>query len=450
MFRRLARNPAAAPAPGPAAPAQHRVADAGTIGELANKAGGLAREAAELCGVIDDVAAVARNEAAAFAALGAEIGSMIEANRAIAASVAASQDSARAAHAAVDRVAADVSGALDSLREVALVADEITRIALQTRLVAFNAAIEAKHAGEAGRGFAVVADAVRDLAQKVESSSKTIGRTMARLDQRIGELAHNIRDSGTHADGSPTFNRAFQSVVEAGAAIAGVTERNQQSCTATRESLVTLQREVVGTRDALEGARGRAEAFLGASEYLIQMTADCGAATTDTPFIEQAIANAGAVAEAFERAVAAGEIALADLFDVDYRPVAGSNPQQHLTRYVAFTDRTLPPIQEAALAFSERIVFCAAVDSNGYLPTHNRRFSHPQRSDPAWNAANCRNRRLFNDRTGLAAARNTHRFLLQTYRRDMGAGRFTLMKDVSAPIMVQGRHWGGLRIAYTY
>jgi methyl-accepting chemotaxis protein len=30
----------------------------------------------------------------------------------------------------------------------------------------------------------------------------------------------------------------------------------------------------------------------------------------------------------------------------------------------------------------------------------------------------------------------------------MGGGQFAMMKDVSAPIRVQGRHWGGLRLAY--
>jgi methyl-accepting chemotaxis protein len=57
---------------------------------------------------------------------------------------------------------------------------------------------------------------------------------------------------------------------------------------------------------------------------------------------------------------------------------------------------------------------------------------------------------VFQDRTGLAAARSTRPFLLQTYRRDMGGGQFALMKDLSAPITVQGRHWGGLRIAYQF
>jgi methyl-accepting chemotaxis protein len=30
----------------------------------------------------------------------------------------------------------------------------------------------------------------------------------------------------------------------------------------------------------------------------------------------------------------------------------------------------------------------------------------------------------------------------------MGGGNFTLMKDLSAPILVNGRHWGGLRIGF--
>jgi methyl-accepting chemotaxis protein len=102
------------------------------------------------------------------------------------------------------------------------------------------------------------------------------------------------------------------------------------------------------------------------------------------------------------------------------------------------------------LELSPKVVFCAAVDRNGFLPTHNRKFSQPQGNDPVWNAANSRNRRIFSDRTGLAAARNERRFLLQTYRRDMGGGNFALMKDLSVPIRVKGQHWGALRLAYRF
>jgi methyl-accepting chemotaxis protein len=96
-------------------------------------------------------------------------------------------------------------------------------------------------------------------------------------------------------------------------------------------------------------------------------------------------------------------------------------------------------------------VFCIAVDRNGYVPCHNQRYNQPQRvGDLAFNSANCRNRRLFNDRTGLAAGRNERPFLLQTYRRDMGGGQFVVMKEADAPITVNGRHWGGVRLAYKF
>lgn len=420
------------------------------VSELAGQASSLGREAAELCGVLDDVSDVAKRQGDAFQSLSAEIAAMIDSNSAIAQSVGSTLDSTDLARAAVERTAVDVTGALDSLREVAQAAAEITRIALQTRLVAFNAAIEAKHAGDAGRGFAVVAEAVRELSEKVETSSKAIGLTVQRLHERIGELARNIRESKPLDDGTPTFNLAFSQVAQATRSIAQVTERNQQACSATRESLARLEGEVRGTTQALSGARRRAESFLGASEHLIQMSAGQGARTSDTPYIEAVIEAASRIGRLFEEAVAAGEISLEDLFDTDYRPIRGTQPQQMMTRFVSFTDRALPPILEAMLSFSDQVVFCAAVDRNGYLPTHNRKFSQPQGADPIWNAANCRNRRIFNDRTGLAAGRNTSPFLLQTYRRDLGGGNFKLMKDLSAPIQVGGKHWGGLRLAYFF
>jgi methyl-accepting chemotaxis protein len=96
-------------------------------------------------------------------------------------------------------------------------------------------------------------------------------------------------------------------------------------------------------------------------------------------------------------------------------------------------------------------VFCIAVDRNGYVATHNKRYCQPQRAgDTAWNTANSRYRRIFNDRTGLASARNQRPFLLQTYRRDMGGGNFVLLKEASAPVTVAGRHWGGVRLAFGF
>ncbi len=155
--------------------------------------------------------------------------------------------------------------------------------------------------------------------------------------------------------------------------------------------------------------------------------------------------TAASIGQLFEQAVDRREIGLSELFDETYQPIDGTDPQQFMTRFVALTDRLLPPIQERLLTTNRRIVFCAAIDRNGFLPTHNQKYSQRQGHDPVWNNANCRNRRIFNDRTGLAAARNKKPFLLQTYRRDMGGGEFLVMEDLSAPIWVKGKHWGGFR-----
>ena len=56
--------------------------------------------------------------------------------------------------------------------------------------------------------------------------------------------------------------------------------------------------------------------------------------------------------------------------------------------------------------------------------------------------------RLFGDRAVKKVAANTKPFLLQTYRRDMGGGNFVLMKDLSSPIYVRGRHWGAFRMGF--
>ncbi len=73
-------------------------------------------------------------------------------------------------------------------------------------------------------------------------------------------------------------------------------------------------------------------------------------------------------------------------------------------------------------------------------------YSQPQRKgDPVWNAANCRDRRFFDDRTGIIAARSVRPFVVQSYRRDMGGGSFVVMREVDAPLFVNDRHWGGVQ-----
>ena len=169
----------------------------------------------------------------------------------------------------------------------------------------------------------------------------------------------------------------------------------------------------------------------------------------NTEFVTRAMEAGTALTRIFEQALARGEVGLDALFDTDYVAIAGTDPQQYRTKYLDWADRALPPFQEAFLAREPRMAFCAMVDRNGFLPVHNEIYSHPQRpGDPAWNMANSRNRRIFNDPAGLAAAQNLRPYLIQSYARDMGNGNTVMMREIDVPIRVQGRHWGGFRTAY--
>eukprot|EP00903_Cladosiphon_okamuranus_P001408 g1406.t1 len=165
--------------------------------------------------------------------------------------------------------------------------------------------------------------------------------------------------------------------------------------------------------------------------------------------VDRAQDGAARIAAVMEDLIARRQLSLDDLFDTDYRPIPATNPLQVATKALSHLEKVLPEIQEDILSASQGMAFCASVDRNGYLPVHNLIYSKPQKpDDPAFNAANCRNKRIFDDRAGLSAARNTRPFLIQSYARDMGGGNIVWMKEVDAPIIVQGRHWGGFRTAY--
>jgi methyl-accepting chemotaxis protein len=190
------------------------------------------------------------------------------------------------------------------------------------------------------------------------------------------------------------------------------------------------------------------DGLLKLSETLIEFIAESGVETPDTPLIRAVVDTAKRITEALEAAIGRGELTLDQLFDENYREIPGTDPKQYLTDYVEVTDRLLPPIQDPIQKIDPRVVFCVAWARGGYLPTHNPNYRQPPGKDPVWNAAHCRNRRLFNDRAVVKVAANTKPFLLQTYRRDMGGGNFVLMKDLSSPIVVRGRHWGAFRMGY--
>lgn len=167
------------------------------------------------------------------------------------------------------------------------------------------------------------------------------------------------------------------------------------------------------------------------------------------PLIDRAQLFAGQITRAIDAELAAGRLSLENLLDTDYQPIPNTDPVQLRTQYLDRFEQILPPIYEAMLVTDPNMVFCLSVDRNGYIPVHMRKVSQPQRpGERVWNHANARNRRIFDDRAGLLAARLMRPFLIQSYNRDMGGGVFVPMKEIDAPLVIAGHHWGGVRMAY--
>jgi HAMP domain-containing protein len=147
----------------------------------------------------------------------------------------------------------------------------------------------------------------------------------------------------------------------------------------------------------------------------------------------------------FDNAIDSGLLTVADVFDREYQAIKGydfgDKPKYH-TRYDAFTDRGITVFQDKFLEHKD-FLFAVGVDENGYLPTHNSKFQKPVTGDTDKDLAGNRTKRKFDDPVGIAAARNTDPNLVQLYKRDTGE----TMWDVSAPIFVKGKHWGGFRVA---
>jgi methyl-accepting chemotaxis protein len=443
-------EPAAAPMPwADSAPDLTAVDLRAALQTFAQQASNIGRESAEARGLIDDTTQASARGALAVAALTSQVKEITGAQNSIGSASTAGLGAVERVRVAVENVGREVGGIVSTLRDVAQAAQSITQIALQTRLVAFNASVEAKRAGDAGRGFGVVADAVKDLAGKVESSSIEIMRTVSLLDKRIDALAREIRVDADEAKRGE-FHKALGDVQGAVASIISAAEQSRAICGGLDAQMASIATEMGQTGRALGAAMKRSETLLDVSEQLIELVAQCDVDTEDTPYINAAMDAAGQLSELLEEVVQQGSLSLAHLFDESYQPIPGTQPAQHTTRFVELADRLFPPVQERMLALSDKVVYCIAVDRNGYVATHNKKYNHPQRGDLAWDSANSRYRRIFNDRTGLASARNTRPFLLQTYRRDMGGGNFMVMKEAAAPITVNGRHWGGVRLAFKF
>lgn len=355
--------------------------------------------------------------------------------------------SVRAGHAA----AADLGEAIREVERRVTRATEVIEVidavSMQTNLLSVNAGIQAAHAGPAGRGFAVVATEIRLLAERAAKASREVRDIVESTVAALADGTASAQQTGhVLADVGELLARA-------GGAMASVATRiGAQDAEITAIDAAVEHATGLGRSNLDRAARvaersealGRSVAELQDCVGLFKLPPDPMRTERHARVRELATATAAEIGRALEAAIARGEIAGDALFERAYTPIPDIEPPRFHTAFDGLCDRVLPPLQEPVLDAHPWIAFAICANPDGYVPTHNLRFSKPLTGQRAVDLVGNRTKRIFGDRVGRSVGAHTDPFRLQVYRRDTGE----IMFDLSVPVFVQGRHWGGFRLGY--
>jgi len=336
---------------------------------------------------------------------------------------------------------------------IGAVARLIEEISNQTQMLALNATIEAAHAGAAGRGFGVVAGEVGKLSDRVRSAAAEISDHLGTMLEEMALTGQGVQDltqsfQGTSAvltRAAERFGRLVQDFEENTGQLASASAAVEQ-VSATAEGIHQQARDI----QALSQEAGRR---LGDATQL------CADMNRSTEKLLEQVARFRTGESELDRAIRLGAHwrdviaarleALAargfDLFDQDYRPVPGTEPQKFLTSYAEAMVAEMQQVYDKARA-EIGSTYALAARADGYLACHHSDASMPPTGDPAVDKLKSRHQRFyFSNEAERRRCRNTEPFLFQTYLRDTGE----IVNDLALPIHVQGRHWGCLSLGFS-
>jgi methyl-accepting chemotaxis protein len=354
----------------------------------------------------------------------------------------------------VEAVATLVNELDTQTSQIFTITNEINSIAGQTNLLALNASIEAARAGEHGRGFAVVADEVRNLASRTTSSTseisgmaKNINQEIAKVSTAMSDLINVVRETKEKTKQVDTSLQAINTQSEK-VDIQVIKARDHAQQNSEHQSVIAnefsqLMIDLRSTGEDVDAVLGQANGLSNRAEHIYELLGEDVLNGEHALVLKRAQSAVKAIEACFDESIKNNIITEADLFDRNYVPIKNTNPLKHSTRFDTFTDKVLPTIQEPILE-EDCILYAGAVDNNGYFPTHNKCFSQALTGNYDTDIVKNRTKRIFDDPTGSRCGSHDKNFLIQTYKRDTGE----IVHDLSVPIYLKGRQWGGFRIGY--
>lgn len=225
-----------------------RDADAQTLHDVADR---LVGAATGLDDQADTLAALARDGAdrSGEAALG--VRHLVSIGEEVNRDVLGVSDDIAAATANAQVVRTTVGGMKAHIGDIVSVASQIAEIALQTKMLAVNASIEAAHAGGAGRGFAVIAHEIRALATNtaeatdhihatLQAVERTVTQSVGRCDDLVGLISEMNSRSETIRSAAAVSMGTHRQVGDGIGEIVGMARGVGSQAGAVRENAATL------------------------------------------------------------------------------------------------------------------------------------------------------------------------------------------------------------------
>ena len=141
-------------------------------------------------------------------------------------------------------------------KEINKVMEIINNIANQTKLIAFNAALEAASAGEAGKRFGVVAVEIRRLADSVvESTTEIEGKITEILDAVNRLVMSSEKSSQMTVDGQEYASHTVAMLIDIVDGVEQTTDAARQISLSTQQQQIASSQVVLALKDIEQGLR---------------------------------------------------------------------------------------------------------------------------------------------------------------------------------------------------
>ena len=361
----------------------------------------------------------------------------------------------------VETLATHVTGFAAAMDQVKRCSQDIEQIAETTNILALNATIEAMRAGDAGRTFAVVANEVKSLAGETRKATDEISDVIETLGTEASTVIERIEA------GAKASNEAKTSVASIDATIAGVSQlveevdsQNDQITRATgmmtehvdrvADVLQSYDRAANENEQRLETAHERIEDLELTASEMFDRIVKAGLSPQDSQLVQRAIDHAQNLARIAEQAIDKGEITADELFDQNYVPVEGTNPQLYRNRASDWADANWRPIIDKVVAEGGAIKMCSPADMNGFLPTHVSDRSRKPTGDLVHDTTYCRNGRIMFEPIDKVAKQSTDDYMMAVYRQEGDGTNYVVVRNVYVPLYIKGRRWGDSELAYSF